>query len=68
MSIFKVNPVKSYIDEADVQFLGCVSSLQVASDVHIVVPDYPSDDVRGGDALGPLGGSKHTYKQKGTRG
>lgn len=50
----------SYVDEADVELLGCVSSLQVTSDVHVVVADDACDDVRGGDALCPLGGSKHT--------
>ncbi len=49
----------SYINEADVEFLGRVSPLQVASDVHVIVTDYACDDVRGGDALRPLGGSEH---------
>lgn len=48
------------VNEADIEFLGCVSSLQVASDVYVVVSDNTRDDVRSGDALCPLGGSKHT--------
>lgn len=50
----------TYVNEADVEFLGCVSSLQVASDVNIIVTDDACDDVRGGDALCPLGRGKHT--------
>lgn len=49
----------SYIDEADVELLGSVSSLQVASHVHVLIADDARDDVRGGDALCPLGGSEH---------
>lgn len=50
----------SYVNEADVELLCCVSSLQVASDVHVIVADYACDDVGGGDALCALGGSEHT--------
>lgn len=49
-----------YVDEADVELLGRVASLQVASDVHVVVTDDARDDIRGRDALGALGGGEHT--------
>lgn len=50
----------SYIDEADVELLCRVPSLQVASNVNVIVTDYTCDDVRGGDALCALSRSKHT--------
>lgn len=50
----------THIDEADVELLGGVSPLQVAPRVHVVVPDDPRDDVRGGDAFGSLRRYKHS--------
>ena len=37
--------VRTYIDKADIQFLGCVPSLEVASGINIIVTDNPGDDV-----------------------
>lgn len=51
----------TYVDEADVELFGCVSSLQVASGVQVVVADDARDNVGGGDALGSLGRSKHPW-------
>lgn len=50
----------SYVDEADVELLRRVASLQVPPDVNVVVTHDACDDVRGGDALRPLSWSKHT--------
>lgn len=50
----------SYVDEADVEFLRRVASLQVPPDVNVVVTDDARDDVRGGNALRPLSWGKHT--------
>lgn len=50
----------SYVDEADVELLRRVASLQVPPDVNVVVADDACDDVRGGNALRPLGWGKHT--------
>lgn len=35
----------TYIYKADVEFLGCVSSLKIAPGIHIVVTDNSGDDV-----------------------
>lgn len=53
----------TYVDEADVEFFGRVASLQVASHVHVIVPNDAGDDVRGGDAFCPLGGSEHSFQR-----
>ena len=49
----------AYVDEADVELLGGVAPLQVASHVHVVVTHDARDDVGGGDPLGALGGGEH---------
>lgn len=36
----------SYIDIADVELLGCVATLEVASGVNIIVSDNPGNYVR----------------------
>lgn len=60
--------MKCYIDEADVELLGRVAALQVASHVHVIVADDARDDVRGGDSLCPLGRRKHACRHKGPNG
>ena len=60
--------VLTHIYEADVELFCSVAALQVASHVHVVVADDACDDVRGGDALRPLGGRKHACRHKGSKG
>jgi len=55
-----LEPVLVLVNESNIQFSGCVSSLQVASDIDIVISDDTSDQVRCGDTLCPLGGHKHS--------
>lgn len=50
-----------YINESNIQFPSCVSSLQVPSNVDVIVSDDPSDQIRRGDAFSPLGGHKHPW-------
>lgn len=51
----------SDLEEPHVQFTGCVASLQVPSDVDVIVSNDASDQVRRGDALCPLSGHKHSW-------
>jgi len=55
-----LEPVLVLVNESNIQFSGCVSSLQVASDIDVVVSDDTSDQIRCGDALRPLSGHKHS--------
>lgn len=50
-----------YINESNIQFPSCVASLQVASNVDVIVSDDPSDQIRCGDAFSPLRGHKHPW-------
>ena len=51
----------SHVDVADVELLGGVAALEVASGVDVVVPHDAGDEVGGGDALRPLGGCEHAW-------
>lgn len=53
--------VGSYIDVADVELLGCIATLQVASGVDVVVSDNSGDYVRRRDSLRPLRRHKHPW-------
>lgn len=53
---------RTYVNEANIQFSSRVASLQVTPHVDVVVSDDASDQIRCGDALGPLGGHKHTWR------
>ena len=50
---------RPHVDEADVELLGGVAPLEVASGVDVVVPHDAGDEVGGRDALRPLGGHEH---------
>ena len=52
----------THVDEADVQLFGGVAPLQVTSHVQVVIADDARDDVRGGNALRPLGGGEHAWE------
>lgn len=51
----------SHVDKADVEFFSGVATLKVPSDVYVVISHNACDDVRGGNALCPLGRCKHSY-------
>ena len=56
-NLFKYNFTD--INESDVQFSGGVASLQVASNIDVIISDDAGDKIRRGDALCPLSGHKH---------
>lgn len=56
----QLNIIMTDVNESNIQLSGCVASLQVASNIDVVVSDDTSDQIRCGDALGPLSGHKHT--------
>lgn len=56
----QINITMTNVNESNIQLSGCVASLQVASNIDVVVSDDASDQIRRGDALGPLSGHKHT--------
>lgn len=48
------------LHEPQVHVLCCVATREIAADVHVVVTDDASDDVRCGHALRPLCSHKHS--------
>lgn len=50
-----------YINESNIQLPSCVASLQVASNVDVIVSYDASDQIRCGDAFSPLRGHKHPW-------
>ena len=61
--VLKANGV--LLEEADVEVVSGVAALQVASHVHVVVAHDAADEVRGGYALGALGGEKLVLRLEG---
>lgn len=53
--------IMTNVNESNVEFLGCVASLQVAPYIDVIVADNASDQVRCGDTLCPLSGHKHAW-------
>lgn len=54
----------TYVYKADIQFLGCVPSLEVASGINIIVSDNSGDDVWCWDAFCSLRWNKHSCSNK----
>lgn len=54
----------TYIYKADIQFLGCVPSLEVTSGINIIVSDNSGDDVWCWDAFCSLRWNKHSCSSR----
>lgn len=59
---FEAIQILSYFDEANVEFPCCVSSLQVTSDVDVIVSNNTCDEIRGRDPLRSLSSHKHSLQ------
>ncbi len=52
--------MNAHIDEADIKLFCGVATLKISSDVDVVISYDACDDVRGGNALCPLGWCEHS--------